>query len=240
MTFSGGRPKTSITRVDCLTRLYRSDRWLFTPTPRPLYPRAARALLQREFDLTYTLIESAFVFLTQPTFVGQDALDIHRRKWDLRITLETTVFVSPPSSLLQVASPLTSTLRANLTMTPQNLVVEIRMCSVRLFTSQRMNPSAAFLPVQILVALIFSSLKLCCPDKGRSVIEDWLAQRPHSPEKRDYDADRYVRVVELLRLPVLPRLYDWEYAEDFLEYERELLPATRQVVSCCLFVNAKI
>lgn len=207
-----------------------------TSTLRSLYPRAARALLQRDFDLAHTLIESAFVFLTEPATVSQDALDVHRRKWDLlRITLETSAFVSPPSS--PIAGPLPSPLRANLTMTPQSLVAEMHMRSVRLFTPQGINPSAAYLPAQILVALIFSSVKLHCPEKGRSIIEDWLAQRPHSPEERDYDADGYVRVVELFCLQVLPRLHDWEYAEEFLEYERELPPATRQVSSYCRKVN---
>lgn len=101
-----------------------------------------------------------------------------------------------------------------------------------------MNPSAAFLPAQILVALIFSSLKLHCPDKGRSIIEDWLAQRHHILEEQGHDADGYVdgyvRVVELFCLQILPRLHDWEYAEEFLEYERELPPATRQVCFYCL------
>lgn len=204
-------------------------------TLRSLYPRAARALLQREFDLTHTLIESAFVFLTQPATLGQDALDIHRRKWDLlRITLETTVFTSPPTSPL--SGPLPSPLRANLTLTAQNLVAEMHLRSVRLFTPQGSNPSAAYLPAQILVALIFSSLKLHCPEKGRSIIEDWLAQRRHPLESQGSDPEGYVRIVELFCLQVLPRLHDWEYAEEFLEYERELPLETRQVTLYCLFI----
>ena len=59
------------------------------------------------------------------------------------------------------------------------------------------------------------------------MIEDWLAK--HGQEIDAGDPKGYAKVLELYCLHVLPRLQDWEYAEDFLTYERELLPDVRQV-----------
>ncbi|KAI5122928.1 hypothetical protein M0805_007606 [Coniferiporia weirii] len=196
-------------------------------TLRSLYPRAARALLRRDIALTHTLLASAFALLTPPTTLASpDALDLHRRKWYiLRITLETSVYALPPAS--NDPEELPASLRANLMLSAQSLIATLHARSVRLFTPQTQNPKSAYLPAQILVTLVLSSLKLHCPDAGRSMVEDWLAQRESVENVRD-DAEGYGRVVELFCLHLLPRLQDWEYAGEFLEYERELPPQTRQ------------
>ncbi|KAL5486052.1 hypothetical protein ACEPAI_7096 [Sanghuangporus weigelae] len=211
-------------------------------TLRSLYPRAAHALLQRDFALTHALLESAFELLTPPPPIPHstpDALDTHRRKWEiLRITLETSAYASPPSSSSSSSSStkrigvgadyvLPPALRANLMLSAPGLITALHTRSVRLFTPQQQSPKAAFLPAQILVPLVLSSVKLECPDVGRSMIEDWLAQR-HSVESRRSDAEGYERILELYCLHVLPRLHEWEYAQEFLEYESELPESTRQ------------
>ena len=70
-------------------------------TLRSLYPRAARAFLQRDVALTHSLLTSAFSLISPPASLAaaNDALSSHRRKWDiLRITFETTLYASPPST----------------------------------------------------------------------------------------------------------------------------------------------
>ncbi|THH04525.1 hypothetical protein EW145_g5457 [Phellinidium pouzarii] len=201
-------------------------------TLRSLYPRAARALLQRDVALTYSLLVSAFALLTPPESAVPGILDPHRRKWDiLRITLETTVFATPPASADPEALP--APLRANLMLSAQGLIATLHARSVRLFTPQAQSPKAAYLPAQMLVVLVLSSLKLHCADAGRSIVEDWLAQR-ESVERVRNDAEGYLRVLELFCLHVLPRLHDWEYAEEFLGYERELTPQSRQSLQLSL------
>ncbi|EJD06523.1 uncharacterized protein FOMMEDRAFT_117370 [Fomitiporia mediterranea MF3/22] len=204
-------------------------------TLRSLYPRAAHALLQRDFTLTQTILESAFELLPPPSSLGSssvpDSLDTHRRKWDiLRITLETSAFDSPPSASSKGVSAddvLPPTLRANLMLSAPGLITALHTRSVRLFTPKQQSPKAAFLPAQILIPLVYSSLKLHCPDVGRGMIEDWLAQRD-SVESTRRDLEGYERVLELYCLHVLTRLHDWEYAQEFLEYESELSDKARQ------------
>lgn len=211
-------------------------------TLRSLYPRAAHALLQRDFALTHALLESAFELITPPPsgpYSTPDALDTHRRKWDiLRITLETSAYSSPPSSTSSSSSAkhvavgaddvLPPALRANLMLSAPGLITQLHSRSVRLFTPRQQNPRAAFLPAQILVPLVLSSIKLECPGVGRGMIEDWLAQRDSAGGRRA-DAEGYERILELYCLHVLPRLHEWEYAQEFLEYESELPDIVRQV-----------
>ncbi|KAL5504151.1 hypothetical protein ACEPAH_8224 [Sanghuangporus vaninii] len=208
-------------------------------TLRSLYPRAAHALLQRDFALTHALLESAFELLASPPpgFPSTpDALDTHRRKWEiLRITLETSAYASPPSSSssstkrigVGTDDVLPPALRANLMLSAPGLITALHTRSVRLFTPRQQSPKAAFLPAQILVPLILSSVKLERPDVGRSMIEDWLAQRG-SVDSGQSDADGYERILELYCLHVLPRLHEWEYAQEFLEYESQLPENIRQ------------
>lgn len=199
-------------------------------TLRSLYPRAARAFLQRDVALTHSLLSSAFSILSSPASVVSvnDALASQRRKWDiLRVTFETTLYSSPPAA--QDPESLPSALRANLMLSPEPFIAALHNRSLLLFTpaDSPQKPSSAFLPSQILITLVLASLKLDCIDVGRSIIEDWLAK--HGQEDVPDDPKGYAKVIELYCLHVLPRLQDWDYAEDFLTYERELLPDVRQV-----------
>ncbi|CDO74495.1 hypothetical protein BN946_scf184979.g50 [Trametes cinnabarina] len=192
-------------------------------TLRSLYPRAARAFLQRDVPLTHSLISSASPLLTLPTspYSHNDPLASQRRKWDiLRITFETTLYASPPS--VQDTEHLPSTLRANLMLSPESLIAALHQRSMQLFTpaDPPQPPSSTYLPSQILVTLVLGALKLNCPHIARALIEDWLAKNGQGGFSAD--ADGYVKVLELYCLHVLPRLQDWDYADDFLKYEREL------------------
>ncbi|KAI0649444.1 hypothetical protein C8Q79DRAFT_903518 [Trametes meyenii] len=198
-------------------------------TLRSLYPRAARAFLQRDVPLTHSLLNSAFTLLGPPASVVSvnDAFASQRRKWDiLRVTFETTLYASPPSA--QDPEHLPAALRANLMLSPEPLIATIHNRSLVLFTplDSPQKSSSAFLPSQILVTLVLASLKLDCTDVGRGMIEDWLAK--HGQEEIPDDPKGYAKVLELYCLHILPRLEDWDYAEDFLTYERELPPDVRQ------------
>ncbi|KAI0682658.1 hypothetical protein C8T65DRAFT_687261 [Cerioporus squamosus] len=197
-------------------------------TLRSLYPRAARAFLQRDVSLTHSLLISAFSLIHPPASLAtvNDALASQRRKWEiLRITFETTLYASPPSQDPETLPP---SLRANLMLTPEPLMTTLHSRSLHLFTPSDppQKPTSAFLPGQILVTLVLASLKLDCLEVGRGMIEDWLAR--HGQETDVGDPSAYAKVLELYCLHLLPRLQDWEYAEDFLTYERELPPDVRQ------------
>ncbi|KAI0822501.1 hypothetical protein BC628DRAFT_1327051 [Trametes gibbosa] len=205
-------------------------------TLRSLYPRAARAFLQRDVALTHSLLTSAFSLISSPASVASvnDALASQRRKWDiLRVTFETTLFSSPPSAHDPELLP--PALRANLMLSPEPFIAALHNRSLLLFTpiDSPQKPSSAFLPAQILVTLVLASLKIDCNDVGRSIIEDWLAR--HGQEDVPDDSKGYAKVLELYCLHVLPRLQDWDYAEDFLTYERELPLDVRQQYMASLY-----
>ncbi|EMD33985.1 hypothetical protein CERSUDRAFT_159355 [Gelatoporia subvermispora B] len=198
-----------------------------TCTLRSLYPRAAKAFLQRNVALTHSLLSSAFALLHPPASAAPDPLAPQRTKWDiLRITFEITLYASPPPS--QNPEELPVPLRANLMLSPEPFIATIYSRSLQLFTPSAppQKPSSAFLPAQILVTLVLASLKLECTEVGRNMIEDWLAK--HGQEETLDAPDGYAKVLELYCLHVLPRLEQWEYAEDFLQYERDLPPEVRQ------------
>ncbi|KAI8980054.1 hypothetical protein BD414DRAFT_523901, partial [Trametes punicea] len=204
-------------------------------TLRSLYPRAARAFLQRDVALTHSLISSASSLLTPPASALSlnDALASQRRKWDiLRITFETTLYASPPPT--HDPEHLPPTLRANLMLTPESLIATLHSRSLHLFTpiDSPDTSSSAFLPSQILVTLVLASLKLDCANVARGMIEHWLAR--YGQEHIATDSKGYVKIIELYCLHVLSRLQDWEYAEDFLTYERELPPDIREQYSVSL------
>ncbi|KAI9061104.1 hypothetical protein FKP32DRAFT_1631693 [Trametes sanguinea] len=204
-------------------------------TLRSLYPRAARAFLHRDVPLAHSLISSASPLLTPPAsaYTVNDPLASQRRKWDiLRITFETTLYASPPSA--QDPEHLPSSLRANLVLSPESLMASLHQRSLQLFTpaDRSYAPSSAFLPSQILVTVVLSSLKLDCPTVARSMIEDWLSK--YGQEGIPSDPEGYAKVLELYCLHVLPRLQDWDYAEDFLKYERELPSTTREQYTASL------
>ncbi|KAF8910595.1 hypothetical protein CPB84DRAFT_1842588 [Gymnopilus junonius] len=198
---------------------------------RSLYNRAARAFVLRDIYLTHSLLRSAFDLLSPPSS-GSDSLAELRRKWDvLRITFESTLYASPPSS----SESLPESLRAILSESPHNLVTSIYNRSLSLFTpyadnAQKTILNAAYLPIQVLTTLIYSSIKLNAPDVGRLIIEDWLARRePHYSLDGQIvpELDDYVKVLDLYCLHILPRLELWDYAKEFLEYESEM-PSLRR------------
>jgi len=72
------------------------------------------------------------------------------------------------------------------------------------------------------------------PDVGRMIIEDWLSRRdPQDDGVRNRDA--YDKVLELYILHILPKIGQWDYAKEFLEYESELPAARRDV--CSFFIR---
>lgn len=199
-------------------------------TLRSLYPRAAKSFLHRDFALTHALLASAFDLLTSPPGLAEDTYGVHRRKWDLlRITLETTAYASPPES----TADLPAALRANALHSPSALLAALHARSLRLFTPAPRTPSAAHLPAQILVTLVLSALKLDSPHTARAMIEEWLAcRRPldnGGAAAQPEDAEGYEKALEIYCVHVLPRLEEWEYAKEFLSYERELPNDRREV-----------
>jgi hypothetical protein len=197
-------------------------------TLRSLYPRAAKAFLQRDFALTHSLLSSAFALIDPPSSAPEDELASYRRKWDiLRITMETTVYSSP--SPVDHTDTFPAALRSNQTMSPQSLINSLHNRSLWLFTPAvpGCQVSSAFLPHQIAVTLTSAGVKLGCPEVSRSMIEDWLAQRV--PNDTTEGQKGYAKVLEIYCLHVLPRLEEWQYAEEFLQYEHELDANLRDV-----------
>lgn len=208
-----------------------------TATLRSLYPRAARALLHRDFSLTHSLITDAFAILPSPSKLDTlpDVLDAQRRKWDiLHITLDTTVYTSPGTNFPAALKELRQ-------LTTQVLLRDLHFRSTKLFTPvypedvvngdarlKDMPPNPSYVPAQILSALVFASLKLECPEVGRGMIEDWLARRDQV-EHIFADREGYAKVLEVYTLHVLPRLQEWEFAKDFLKWETESDEGARQV-----------
>jgi hypothetical protein len=195
-------------------------------TLQSLYNRAARAFLHRDIAITFTLLSAAFALIPPPLAPSPDPLDVHRRKWDiLRITLETTVFASTPD-LVDLPQPL----RESLLLSPQSFISTLYARSLTLFTPSSLyrKSSSAFLPHQVLITLVASSIKIDCPIIGREITEDWLSKRGQ------YDfvpstGEPYHKVLELYCLHVLPRLGEWEYVKEFLSYENELSADQRRV-----------
>ncbi|KAG0705108.1 hypothetical protein DFH29DRAFT_908870 [Suillus ampliporus] len=200
-------------------------------TLQSLYNRAARAFLHRDVAVTFTLLNSAFALLPPPLAPSPDPLDVHRRKWDiLRITLETTVFSSAPN-----LNTLPQPLRESLLSSPQSFISDSHARSLTLFTPSSLprNPTSAFLPHQVLITLVASSLNVDCPNIGREITEDWLSKRGQ------YDfvpstGEPYHKVLELYCLYVLPRLGEWKYAREFLSYENELSSDKRRELHLAL------
>ena len=216
---------------------------------RSLYQRAARLFLQRNAVQTQSLIDRAFEIIHPPPTAGQDGLASQRKKWDiLRITLETTLYTSPgllpdepsPSPITHGITPSTSgqaQLRSNLLLSPPSLLATMHTRSLRLFTPPSQKPSPAFLPPQILVSLVLAALKLDCPQVGRGMVEEWLARRsvetdaPMSANSMPESSkdEGYAKVLDVYCLHVLPRLGEWEYANEFLRYEMELPVSFKEV-----------
>jgi hypothetical protein len=184
----------------------------------------------------------------------------------LRITLETTLYTTPVSGsapkhngkLGHIAQPSTSSnvstpdaphspngstsprskspLDDPLLLSPPSLLATLHTRSLKLFTPPLERPNSRFLPASVLVALVLASLKLDCPQVGRGMIDDWLANRdplglgsddPVVAKKEEKEG--YEKVVEVYCLHVLPRLSEWDYSKEFLDSEIEMRPAKREV-----------
>ncbi|KIM84801.1 hypothetical protein PILCRDRAFT_87202 [Piloderma croceum F 1598] len=189
---------------------------------RTLYNRAARAFLHRDIHQTHSLLQHAFSLLLPPAIHDDsDSLAPHRRKWDiLRITLETTLY----SSNNHHDHPLPDSLQQILSLPSHSLLTTLHQRSLALFTPTPTNPSSAYLPSQVLITLVLSSMKLNCAAAGRTFIEDWLGKSPGGGGGEEYE-----KVLDIYCLHVLPRLEEWDYAFEFLQYENELAPQKRQV-----------
>ncbi|ESK94015.1 hypothetical protein Moror_12909 [Moniliophthora roreri MCA 2997] len=191
-----------------------------TKSLRTLYNRAAKAFLKRNISLTHSLLQLAFSTLSP----GSD-IEL-QRKWDiLRITFETTVYTSgvPPSAS---STEFPDQLKDITLKSPQNLVTEMYNRSLALFSPRSIPVSSVVLPVQVLSTLVYSSLKLDAPQVGRDMIEDWLGRRGSSYYTAS-PQDGYDKILELYVLHVLPKLEEWEYAIEFMEYESQLDVVTR-------------
>ena len=220
-----------------------------------LYAPAARAFVRRDVALTQTLLEAAFVTLNaHPPLVDKahDPMANLRRKWDLlRITLETTVYTSSSSSLTIPTNTsssdapiplksLPSSLQEVLQRQPQEVTESLLSRSLGLWTPDGCQPSALYLPVSIISALVFAALRVGCTDVARQIIETWLAHRnevasaPNMPGSHLFDlsAEGYGKILDIYCLQVLPRLGEWDYAMEFLKYEPELSLDKRKV--CCI------
>ena len=208
-------------------------------TLRSLYSRATKSFLNRDIPQTHVLITSAFQLIPPPPSANTDPdrqLGVWRRKWDiLRLTLETTVYSTPPSE----AEELPSSIRANLMLSPQSLLASLYTRSLKFFTPKaegsdadmgtQRSLSSRYLPPQVVVTLILASLKLNAPDVGKGMVEDWLSGRGGPGEDGLGGDDSYEKIIELYCLHLLPRLEEWDLAAEFLQYEGELDAAKKQV-----------
>jgi hypothetical protein len=74
-------------------------------------------------------------------------------------------------------------------------------------------------------------LKVQCPNLARAFAEDWIARRVQrdlvvSPQEEE---GGYVKVIELYTMHILPRLEEWDYAEEFLNMNEELEKSQKRV-----------
>ena len=70
------------------------------------------------------------------------------------------------------------------------------------------------------------------------MIEDWLARRGHNEDESNEEGkEEYEKVIEMFICHVLPRLEQWDYAEEFLKYETELSFVKREVSFSYYFLD---
>jgi hypothetical protein len=216
-------------------------------TLRSLYSRAAKSFLSRDIPQTHALITSAFQLIPSPPSTATDPgnqLSSWRRKWDiLRLTLETTVYSTPPTG----AEELPPSIRANLMLSPQSLLASLHTRSLKLFTPTTESTdgdvglqrtlSSRYLPPQVIVTLVLASMKLNAPEVGKGMVEDWLSGRGDPEDAGSEDGDGYEKIIEFYCLHLLPRLEEWDLAADFLQYEGELSIDKKQVR---LFISFRV
>jgi hypothetical protein len=197
-------------------------------TLRPLYVRAARAFLHRDIVLTHSLLTSAFALITPPLTGAPDSLSEHRRKWDiLRITVDVTVYATPPADVALIPAAL----RSNALLSGAAFLTSLHSRSIRLFAPRDgPTPNPAFLPSSVILTLALSSAKIGYPAAGRCIVEEWLACRPPIDVSIDIG---YEKVLDVYCLTILPALGEWTYAKQFLAYETELPVQNREVIYIC-------
>jgi len=112
--------------------------------------------------------------------------------------------------------------------------------SLELFTptegaSEKITPNPAYLPADVLITLLYSTLKVDCPEIGRMMSEQWISRKEAplllnstNPAEDSKEAG-YGKVVEIYALNILPKLEQWEYAKEFLQFEGELPEDKKEV-----------
>ncbi|KAF5393127.1 hypothetical protein D9757_001225 [Collybiopsis confluens] len=215
-----------------------------------VYNRAVRAFLNRNVVLTHELLATGFKTL-QPTDPQNFSI---LRKWDiLRITFETTMYTFPPDQQPR-AIP---TLHDLLSKPSHNFVKEMYDRSLRLFKQAGDGAVLPSQVLSTLVYSSLKTDapdvgRMMIEDwlAGRgddSLASSWMSSSSMSSAEYSsldgYDADDsvngdspgaslesgdgYSKILELYCLQVLPKLEQWEYATEFLEYESELDPESR-------------
>lgn len=206
-----------------------------SPAPRlsSLIDSAGRAFVNHDYQLTQSLVDSAFALLPPPTSTP-DALNDYRRRWDVfRITLEAHVFTSS-----SVSDDLPPSLKNLLLQSSHALVTAMYQRSLALFTPDSgpsKSSNVTCLPSSVVTTLVYASIRVNCPDVGRVMIEEWLAYRDTHSSLGHSDA--YKKLLAIYCLQILPALDQWDYAKEFLDYESELSPKSRQVGSLAHFTS---
>ncbi|KAK0480110.1 hypothetical protein IW261DRAFT_1563796 [Armillaria novae-zelandiae] len=200
-----------------------------------LIDRAGRAFVNHDHHLSQTLVDSAFTLLSSPLSLP-DALDDHRKTWDIfRITLEAHVYASPPA-----AEDVPEHLKEVMLQSSHALMTRMYQRSLTLFTpSSGSSKSVAstnvvYIPPSVLNTLVYASLKVNCPDVGRVIIEEWLAHRHGRLSSNHTHHDAYKKFLAIYCLQILPALEQWDYAKEFLDYESELSPRSREYLQSSL------
>ena len=83
-----------------------------------------------------------------------------------------------------------------------------------------------YVPPQIILPVVASTLKFDVVALARDFTEDWLTKiRGRQFGRRDRGREDY----RVYSLRILGRLGAWEYAREFMRYEEELIEEVKQV-----------
>ncbi|KAK0204973.1 hypothetical protein DFS33DRAFT_1382871 [Desarmillaria ectypa] len=200
-----------------------------------LIDRAGRAFVNHDHYLSQSLVDSAFTLLPSPLSLP-DALDDHRKTWDIfRITLEAHVYASSSA-----AEGVPEYLKEVMLQSPHALMTRMYQRSLTLFTpADGSSKSVAianvvYIPPSVINTLVYASLKVNCPDVGRVIIEEWLAHRHGCLSSNHTHHDAYKKILAIYCLQILPALEQCDYAKEFLDYESELSPRSREYLRSSL------
>ncbi|KIK67685.1 hypothetical protein GYMLUDRAFT_36417 [Collybiopsis luxurians FD-317 M1] len=212
-----------------------------------IYNRAARAFLNRNLLLTHELLETGFKSLK----TDSQNISI-LRKWDiLRITFDTMLVASPPdqqTNTIPTLHDLLSKTSHNFVedmynrslslfrQADESVVLPSQVLSTLVYSSLKLDaPDVGRRMIEDWLA-----------GRGDAALSSsWMSSSSTSSAEADYssldgyDADNsvngdspgasiieggdgYSKILELYCLQVLPKLEQWEYATEFLEYESEL------------------